>query len=281
MDLLYDISGLTCSYPSLTYPVLEIENLTIKRGEFVFFLGASGVGKSTILETLGLMNNTIQKERNSIFNFYPNDTPINMLEIWRKSESYRSTIRKNHFSFIFQSDNLFKNLSVLKNIMIPLILQGYDKRDAEDEAKGILNKIMPGLEFHKAISEISGGQKQRVTFARAIVSKYDILFADEPTGNLDTSNANKLMKILFKTISEKKKSSIVVTHDINLALNYATKIVLINRVKADKFSFGKIDSNSTFTKDGEKWIQEKNKIDRTQLLELLNMTLESQTNSQI
>lgn len=254
-NAIYKIKGLACKYPKGKFPVLVIDTLDIEEGSIVFFIGASGVGKSTILETLGLMNNTIFPNDKSIFEFSINQEKENFLNIWKKNETKIAEFRRNHFSFIFQSTNLFSTLSAYENVLITPLLQGNSREESINTVKEIFCKILPELRNDKKITELSGGQRQRLAFARAVATDYTVLFADEPTGNLDWANANKLMSVLIDNIRTHNKTAIIVSHDINLAIKYADKIVLIEKKTSEdnglKYKYGKISDESIFYRKSE------------------------------
>lgn len=250
----FNIKDLQCQYQGTLRPVLEIDELSIEKKDIVFFIGASGIGKSTILETLGLMNNTLKANPNSIFKFTnENKEDLDLLKIWQASEKAIAEFRRKYMSFIFQSTNLFSTLTAFENVLITPLLQGVSRAEAIEKAKDIFKKVkLDDQVAQKNITHLSGGQKQRLAFARAIVTNASVLFADEPTGNLDLANASILMKVLIDIIKEKEKTAIIVSHDINLALNYATKIVLIDKmnihINNSSYSIGKISTATTFTK---------------------------------
>ena len=278
MNNTFELRNLKCKYPSNDLPILEIDSLDIEEGSSTFFIGPSGVGKSTILETLGLMNNTVYQEdrNNTVFNFATSSTPkINMLSLWQKKEGIISDFRNKHLSFIFQNTNLFSTLSAYDNISITAILQGKDKKESRKRTQQVVSKILDDVTQDKPINELSGGQRQRIAFARAIVSDFSVLFADEPTGNLDMGNANRLMETLKN--ETKNRTTIIVTHDINLTLKYATKIVLIDRVKREDSDtlYGSINSETIFSKDelNNKWVNSKDTYSSESLFELLQHKL--------
>ena len=254
----YRINNLACKYKTGINPVLFVENLEVKKGEVVFFLGASGVGKSTILETLGLMNNTILANSKTVFDFLDNSSSENMINIWSKRESYLAKFRKKHLSFIFQSTNLFPNLNAEENVLLTPMLQSFSQFKAKNKVrplfKNIFTKEYKEILSDKKISEMSGGQRQRLAFVRAIASNYTVLLADEPTGNLDWANANNLMKHLIDDIKSKGATSVIVSHDIALAVEHADKIIYIDKVLNSEskdtkkhYHYGYINNANTYT----------------------------------
>ena len=280
-DILFEIEKVNCSYTTSKRAVLEIEELIINKNEVVFIIGPSGVGKSTILETLGLMNNTINSTPKK-FNFYPKKLSIDMSKIWEKKERELSEMRRFYFSFIFQHDNLFSSLTGYQNIIASSLIEGKESNSAKQEAYIVLNDILEDLNSKDQedfnITEMSGGQKQRVSFARAIISNYQVLFADEPTGNLDWYNAELLMDYLIKSLAKSSDSSaIIVSHDIKLALDFADKIIYIDKYsegeKKEKVYYGKISKDSVYikTKENGEWNSSKQSYTREKLEKEIKM----------
>tara|TARA_B100000963_G_C22640327_1_gene680005 strand:- start:7018 stop:7887 length:870 start_codon:yes stop_codon:yes gene_type:complete len=268
--LLFEINKLHCFYKASKVPVLEINDFNIYSGERVFIIGQSGVGKSTILESLGLMNNTInnknkdlnKKNLNATFNFKDES----FLNIWDKGEENLRKKRNKNFSFIFQSNNLFKSMSGYQNIISGSLIGYYDDiNKIKSKAAHIVRDLLPDLNLKDGkdfdIVKMSGGQRQRVSFARAIITGKDILFADEPTGNLDWYNADKLMKYLDEQLGE-DRTAVVVTHDIEIALNFATKIIFIDKVQKNQDGvphfFGRISNQTIYKKQDDKWHNQDN-----------------------
>jgi len=266
-NILFNIKNLNCSYKTSERPVLEIEELLIERGDRVIFIGPSGVGKSTILESLGLMNNTLDNDGdkgNRPPKFQMNYIDANeyktenFLDVWDKRERDLSALRNKVFSFIFQSNNLFNSMTGYQNIKSGSIINGMDSDKAKKEAEALIEELLTDLKLENDddfnILKISGGQRQRVAFARAIIANKQILFADEPTGNLDWWNAEKLMMYLDEKLGS-DKTAIIVTHDIELALKFASKIVMVHK-KYDKEKdsyYGVINDTSVYVKHDLEW----------------------------
>ena len=271
MGKLFEIEKLRCSYDKvfregISKVILEINNLIIPKGKKVFIVGESGIGKSTILETLGLMNKTFVTSKDSKFLFFDGDMPIDLAAMWdQKSDKQLSAFRLKHFSFIFQSTNLMRNFTAFENISFTRMLQGYSKFSCFNRTRKLLAEL--GLEHvddKRMAQELSGGQQQRLAFARAILPDFSVLFGDEPTGNLDPENANRVMQILSnKMIELEDASAIIVTHDMHLAITFADIIIKIRKHIRPKLhnndedvTYGVIDDKCVFTPsadDKDKW----------------------------
>ncbi len=236
MENLFEIKNLRCSYDKqyqegISKVVLEINTLNVPRGKKVFIVGESGIGKSTILETLGMMNNTIVPDKDVEFRFNLNDDEsINLNELWEKRGKL-SKFRLEHYSFIFQSTNLMRNFTAFENIAFTRMLQGYSKKESFERTKQILTDL--GLEHiteDRMAQELSGGQQQRLAFARAVIPDFTVLFGDEPTGNLDGENAVRVMEILSNKLDgDTLASAIIVSHDMHLAVKFADVIIKIRK----------------------------------------------------
>jgi len=249
---LFEIKELNCQY-SGNRTVLQVSNLVIERGKITAILGLSGIGKSTMLETLGLMNKTLPRESKVHFYPYKGSQPIDYAWLWYEAhEKIRSNVRKEHFSFIFQESNLMYNFNAIDNICITLLLQNQTKENAKEIAK----KYIHDMELDHKISDstmifnLSGGERQRLSFIRAVAPDFTVLFGDEPTGNLDVINAGRVLKNLSHVLKSKEKSAIIVTHDIKLSVEWADDIILIEE-KTDEAdgrcsSYGLITENHVY-----------------------------------
>ena len=267
MDALFEIEGLRCSYDhdyheGASKVVLEIRKLLLPRGKKVFIVGESGIGKSTILEVLGLMNNTIVPDPSSRFIFHaPDGKAVDLLALWaRGDDDELSAFRREHFNFIFQSTNLMRNFTAYENISITRMLQGYNQDEAFSKAAEVLRDL--GLEHvsrERMAQELSGGQQQRLAFARAVLPDFTVLFGDEPTGNLDAENAARAMELLSsKLASVPDSTAIIVSHDMHLAVATADLVIKIRKELdadgglGDEASFrGVIDDSCLFVPDGK------------------------------
>ena len=194
---------------------LKSVSLEINPGAFVTIMGPSGSGKSTLLNMVGLLD---VPGRGKIF--------VKGKDIATLSEDQLSQLRGKTIGFIFQEFNLLPNLSALENVTLPMIFQGVPEEERKERAKELLTKI--GLEdrmLHQP-TELSGGECQRVAIARAFANNPEMVIADEPTGNLDSTTGKKIMEILTDFHQKEKKTIVVVTHDPNIA-GYSEEIVNI------------------------------------------------------
>ena len=190
--------------------VLKGIDVVISKGEFIILFGSSGCGKSTLLNIL--LGLEIPSEGNVIF-----------LEedLYAHDEDGRSQIRKEGIGLISQQQNWIKALNVLENVAFPLTLRGVMKEEREREALDLLKIVNMETAAYQTPTELSSGQQQRVAFVRALISKPELVIADEPTGNLDSKSSIDLMN-LFKEYNEKGNTIIMVTHDLEF-LPYATR----------------------------------------------------------
>jgi lipoprotein-releasing system ATP-binding protein len=227
-QFIFKIENLKCAYDGLN-PVLEVSSLNIPRGKLVVLLGKSGAGKSTFLETLGLMNNTIITGEVNFFPDLNSTIPTSFNQLWlNRNNGSQANVRAKHMSFIFQNTNLMPDYGALDNIVMAHLIKGNTPEKAKDNALKIMQSLnIKDLADNKDVVKLSGGQRQRIAFVRAISTPFSVIFGDEPTGNLDQFNSNDLMSLLRSTIIEKNATAIIVTHNIELAINFADMIVLI------------------------------------------------------
>jgi putative ABC transport system ATP-binding protein len=193
--------------------VLHGIDLEIDEGEFVAVMGPSGSGKSTLMHIIGFLDRPTEGEYlfdgENIKNF---------------DDDQLAQIRNDRIGFVFQSFNLLPRTSVLDNVILPL-LYSKDKKNHHLKAKKALESVGLGERLNYLSNQISGGQKQRVAIARALVCEPKVIFADEPTGNLDSKSGSTVMNILER-LNKEGKTIILVTHDMNVAL-HANRIVTI------------------------------------------------------
>ena len=181
-------------------------SFTINRGDFCSIVGTSGSGKSTLLNMLAGLEKPTKGE-----------IVIAGEHMERKTENQLVAFRREHIGFIFQSFNLMGTMNAIENVALPLTFQGMDRKSRIRKAEGMLELV--GLEKHKKHrpNQMSGGQQQRVGVARALVVEPEIIFADEPTGNLDSNTSVEVMNLMKKVVREKKQTLVMVTHDNYLA----------------------------------------------------------------
>jgi ABC-type lipoprotein export system ATPase subunit len=189
-------------------PVLKGITLSIKKGEFVALMGASGSGKSTLMNILGCLDHATSGE------YW-----LEGQEISRLSPDQRAFLRNHKIGFVFQNFNLLPRTTTLENVIMPLSYtrEVLSDRDARHRAVELLNRVGLGDRLHYEPSKLSGGQQQRVAIARALINNPSVVFADEPTGNLDSATSEDVLKMIQKLNSEEGITIIIVTHDPNVA----------------------------------------------------------------
>jgi putative ABC transport system ATP-binding protein len=196
--------GKQVSSPEGTLAILSGVSLAIARGETVAVMGASGAGKSTLLALLaGLDEPTTGQVR------------LADCELTTLDEDGRAAVRARHVGFVFQSFHLVPSLTAVENVMLPLELAG--RSDARGAALEVLGRVGLAERVGHYPRQLSGGEQQRVAIARAFVTRPDVLFADEPTGNLDAATGERIMDLLFGLNAETGTTLVLVTHDRTLA----------------------------------------------------------------
>jgi putative ABC transport system ATP-binding protein len=186
--------------------------MEIKSNEYLSIMGASGSGKSTLIHILSCLDTPTSGE------YYLEDKLVS-----KYTDIELARIRNQFFGFVFQSFSLLPRLTAIDNVALPLIYAGVRKQKRTNRAKEILDKIGLGDRMYHRPNELSGGECQRVAIARALVNKPKVMFADEPTGNLDSKTGAEIMEIFDKLVDE-GNTLVLVTHDQNIA-SHAKKIV--------------------------------------------------------
>jgi len=190
---------------SETVHALKGIDLEVKAGEFISIMGPSGSGKTTLMNIIGCLDTPTSGE------YYLNDQLVNELD-----EDSLARIRNKEIGFVFQSFHLLAKNSALDNVLLPMKYAGANMTDAAIRAKFVLDQVGLSDRINHGPSELSGGQQQRVAIARALVNKPSILFADEPTGNLDSKTGEDVMN-LFKELNEEGQTIILITHEQDIA----------------------------------------------------------------
>jgi len=210
--------------------VLKDVSLEIAPGAFVVILGPSGSGKSTMLHMVGCLD---VPTKGRIF--------LDGKDISKMSEDELAKNRGQKIGFIFQQFNLLPNLSALENVMMPMIFQGKSEEERQERAKFLLNSLGLGERIFHRPTELSGGEQQRIAIARALSNNPEIIVADEPTGNLDSTTGKKIMEILIDLHKNEGKTIVVVTHDPTIA-NYSDQVVNIKdgQIAANHFAQEKV-----------------------------------------
>ena len=199
---------------SETIQALKGVNLSIDKGEFVSIMGPSGSGKTTLMNIIGCLDTPTSGS------YYLNNQPISEL-----NDNELAMIRNKEIGFVFQSFHLLAKNSALDNVLLPLKYAGKNSNESLIRAREVLGQVGLSDRINHGPSELSGGQQQRVAIARALVNKPSILFADEPTGNLDSQTGNYVMD-LFKELNQQGQTIIVITHEDNIA-NKSDRIINI------------------------------------------------------
>lgn len=214
-ETLIELRGLTKTYGSgdATFHALCGVDLKIFRGQFVAVMGPSGSGKSTLMNLLGCLDSPTAGSYR-----------FKGIEVESLNKDQRSLIRRHALGFIFQGFNLLARTSALENVELPLLYRGYSRKQRHAMAREALASVGLSDKERNTPAEMSGGQQQRVAIARAIVTHPDTLFADEPTGNLDSKTTGEIMELLCRLNSERGISIIMVTHE-NEVSSFAGRVI--------------------------------------------------------
>jgi|TARA_B110000967_G_scaffold55147_1_gene56524 lipoprotein-releasing system ATP-binding protein len=196
--------GLSKSYGSLQ--VLKSVNISIKQGEIVSITGPSGAGKSTLLQLLGTLDHPQEGE------VLYNGEAVSQLK-----SNKLAAFRNENIGFIFQFHHLLPEFTAIENVCMPGLIQGISKKEAMIRASELLHKLGLGSRLEHKPNELSGGEQQRVAVARALMNNPKVIFADEPSGNLDTENAEELHNLFLELRKDFGQTFVIVTHNEDLA----------------------------------------------------------------
>ncbi|MGV6832587.1 MAG: ABC transporter ATP-binding protein [bacterium] len=200
--------------------VLKGVDLDINKGEIVAIVGPSGAGKTTLLHILGTLDQPSKSSGTSL--------RINDKEVVGLSDSQAALFRNESLGFIFQFHQLLPEFTALENVCIPAFIKGTSKADAEKRAKELLTFLGLDHRFNHKPNELSGGEQQRVAVARALMNKPQLILADEPSGNLDTSSAENLHQLFFKLRDELQQTFVIVTHNNELAAMADRQLTMVD-----------------------------------------------------
>lgn len=223
-----EVKNLRKEYPVLDETVVALErvNLAIPQGQICCIYGESGSGKSTLLNQLAGMEKPTK-----------GGVRITGVSISRLDERQLAEFRQKHLGFVFQSYNLLPNLNAIENVAMPLMFRGVPKRKRETIARAMLKRVGLGKRMNHYPTQMSGGQQQRVGIARAFVTRPQVVFADEPTGNLDSKTKTEVMDMICSFVRDFNQTIVLVTHDDNMA-QYADRIVTLldGRIIGDRLT---------------------------------------------
>lgn len=214
--MLLKLDKVTKTYTMGESLITALDNLSVEidKGEFVAVMGPSGSGKSTFLQIASML---AEPTSGKII--------LKGTDVTKYNEIERARLRNQEIGFVFQQFNLLARTSALDNVSLPLVYAGYDSETRKERATEILEKVGLGGRLQNAPNQLSGGQQQRVAIARALVNKPSLIFADEPTGNLDSKSGEDIKKLLTELHSE-GKTIIMVTHEENVAKIADRQIVI-------------------------------------------------------
>ena len=225
MNVLISAKNLTKKYGEPPNETVALDNVSIEiqNGEFTAIIGPSGSGKSTLMHILGCLDKPTEGEY-----FFKGK------EVSKLSDHLLAGIRNKQIGFVFQFFNLLPRTSALKNTELPLIYAGVNKEERHSKALKILSSLGLSERVNSTPGQLSGGEQQRVAIARALITSPSIIFADEPTGNVDSKTSKEIMKI-FQSLNKKGNTIVVITHDREVA-GYASRIITIRdgKVESDK-----------------------------------------------
>jgi lipoprotein-releasing system ATP-binding protein len=200
--------------------VLKGVDLHIKKGEIVSIVGASGAGKTTLLQILGTLDVQSNRKDSTLL--------INNIETTNLNDKDLAKFRNEHIGFIFQFHQLLPEFTAIENVCLPAFIKKTPKADAEVRAKELLDFLGLSHRYNHKPSELSGGEQQRVAVARALINNPSIIFADEPSGNLDSESADNLHKLFFELREKFGQTFVIVTHNSELAEMADRKLTMVD-----------------------------------------------------
>ena len=198
--------------------VLKGVSISVSKAEVISIVGASGAGKTTLLQILGTLDLPAPESGTSL--------TINGQDILKLNDKELSKFRNRHLGFIFQFHQLLPEFTALENVCIPAFIAQKSKEEAEQEAQKLLDYLGLSHRINHKPNELSGGEQQRVAVARALINKPAVIFADEPSGNLDTASADNLHNLFFKLRDEFDQTFVIVTHNMDFADMADRKLVM-------------------------------------------------------
>ena len=224
MDKIIQLKNVRKVYRMGNEKVIALDNISfeIEEKEVCCLLGTSGSGKSTLLNLMAGLEKPTKGE-----------VKIKNYNLESLNEKQLAKLRQKYIGFVFQSYNLLEHFTALENVTLPLIFKGVPKSVREKKAKSLLKAVGLGDRMNHKPSQMSGGQQQRVSIARAFISNPEIVYADEPTGNLDTRTSAEIMDLITGMAEEYKQTLIIVTDDLEIA-GYANRIIYIKDGNVEK-----------------------------------------------
>lgn len=244
MDTLFTLQNVRKKYPNEAYPVLDLEELSIPRGQLVTILGRSGCGKTTFLKLLSLLDQATDSRPETRFEFhsarsgrsydYQSLYPARLTpDLFFRKDGLRAQLRRSHFGFLFQEEHLLNQLNVTSNIELPMLLKGIPTVPGREKIRVMLEVLKLDevtQKGAKSVFELSKGERQRVALLRALLHDPEVLFADEPTGALDPLNSEWIFTVFAHWIDmHPARTVIVVTHSTHLALTHSQTIVVFTK----------------------------------------------------
>lgn len=200
--------------------VLKGVDITISKGEVVSIVGASGAGKTTLLQILGTLDKVSKNNESQLL--------INDVDVLQLKDKALAKFRNEHIGFIFQFHQLLPEFTALENVCLPAFIKNTPKAEAEKRAKELLDFLGLKERYNHKPNELSGGEQQRVAVARALINNPGLIFADEPSGNLDSESAENLHNLFFKLRDEFGQTFVIVTHNEELANMADRKLTMVD-----------------------------------------------------